>query len=131
MAVLDLEVVLFHDPFFLAETPIFQQTGAYLSSDRRLSRGKDVASFREYQQILTRLYNGYQGVISSQLPSKQTTVGGVPAALADSSIFQGWSWDYGESALLLFDVERHASTKFLDALLYLLRVDIPTFRTFA
>lgn len=53
VAVLNLEVVLFHDPFFLAETPIFQQTGAYLFSDRRLSRGKEVASFREYQQILT------------------------------------------------------------------------------
>ena len=134
VAVLDLEVILFQDPFSLAETPIFHQTGAYLFSDRRLSRGKEVASFREYQQILTRIYHGYRRATSSQPLShseQQTMGGGVPAALADSSIFQGWSWDYGESALLLFDVQRHASTGFLDALQYLLRVDSPTFRHFA
>lgn len=134
VAVLDLEVILFHDPFSLAETPIFQQTGAYLFSDRRLSRGKEVASFREYQQVLKRLYNGYRRATTSSQPlshSEQTTVDGIPVALADSSIFQGWSWDYGESALLIFDVQRHASTGFLDALQYLLRVDSPTFRTFA
>ncbi len=124
MAVLDVEAVLFHDPFVLAETPIFHQTGAYLFSDRRLSRGREGASFHEYEQLLTYLYKGYHAGASP------TTTTKLPAALTESSIFQHYSWDYGESALLLFDVRRHAATT-LPALQWLLTVNSPLLTHFA
>jgi hypothetical protein len=91
VAVIDLDAVLLDNPFSLLRTPIYQNTGVYLFSDRRLPHSEP------YKEHLTRMWAKFN-------PDRPDNIS---SSLTSSPPFTGWSRDYGESALVIFNKKRN------------------------
>lgn len=99
VALVDLDVALMASPFDLAGSSVFRKTGTYLFRDRRLSArynvdGQTSEQYRNKMQQLWRMLR----------PDRPHNVS---LALTGSPPFNGWTYDYGESAVVLLDKRRH------------------------
>jgi hypothetical protein len=93
--ILDLDVIIMDNPFVLMDTPDYSRQGAYLFADRRTER--PAKTIRRYRR---------------QLRKKQSTF------LEKLPPMTGWSYDYGESAVVLFNkTQNRAAMSFLERML--------------
>lgn len=97
VALIDTEVVLSKNPFELINTDTFRERGSYLFRDRRLSAEYWGQSSGAYRERLTKLWQSFH-------PDRPDNIS---SALLSSPPFTGWSYDHGESAVVLFDKSRH------------------------
>lgn len=91
VALIDLDAILMDNPFSLLWTPIFKETGVYLFSDRRLPHSEP------HKERLIKMWATFN-------PDRADNIS---SSLSSSPPFTGWSRDYGESALVLFDKKRN------------------------
>ena len=96
VAVVDLDVVFMDNPFALIETSVFRHTGSYLFRDRR-SIVEVESTFEAYRERLTELWR----LMHPDRPYN------VSKELLTSPPYLGWSYHYGESALVLMNKRRH------------------------
>jgi hypothetical protein len=92
VAFVDNEAMLFHSPFDLMDTDIFNRTGSYLFRDRRLQTNSEIQWYR------------YAIVAAWKSLNPASTI--IPKVLSESPPFTGYSQEQGESAVLLFDKAR-------------------------
>ncbi|KAM3571796.1 hypothetical protein VYU27_006166 [Nannochloropsis oceanica] len=86
---LDLDVIITDNPFVLMNTPDYSKQGAYLFADRRTQRpAKYMRSYRQQLRNISRHFNS---------PRNQTPF------LEKLPPMTRWSYDYGESAVVLFN----------------------------
>lgn len=99
VALIDTDVILMNHPFTLIKTPSFQTHGNYLFRDRRIS-GREGPQGTEaaYRTRLRELWQEVRAEDDQEFPS----------ALSSSPPFTGWSYEYGESAVVLMNKQRHA-----------------------
>lgn len=97
VALIDTEVVLLDNPFVLMDTETFRRRGSYLFRDRRLSAEYWGQSGSDYRGRLSRLWETFHPDSPHNLSR----------ALLDSPPFTGWSYDHGESAVVVIDKTRH------------------------
>lgn len=97
VALIDLEVILMADPFMLVDTDMFRSRGSYLFRDRRISAEARFQSNSAYQQRVRDLWGHFHPENPDDLPD----------SLILSPPFTGWSYDHGESAVVVIDKWRH------------------------
>lgn len=121
VALVDLDVVLMDNPFALTDTPTFRDTGSYLFRDRRISAGN---AYRQQsaEAYRDRLEGLWRWSFHHPPGRSNGTVPLLPPALTRSPPFTGWSYDYGESAVVVLDKRRHV--KALDILQQMMGVEL-------
>jgi len=86
--VLDLDVIITDNPFVLMDTPDYSRQGAYLFVDRRTERPAKL--MKRYRRQLRDFWKHANSPEESPLVEKLPPI-------------TGWSYDYGESAVVLFN----------------------------
>lgn len=135
IALMDLDLILFDSPFRLVDTLTFQQTGTHFFVDRRRVSSNHINTLRDLFTKLWKHFEPYrrhpQGVISSLSQHLRSSFSSktekkkddgytninddsiiIPAtsSLGQSAQMTGWSSDYGESGVVLYDKKRHATS---------------------
>ena len=98
VAIVDLDAVLMASPFSLMDTPVFNETGTYLFRDRRTKRERRDL-WESYKRKLLELWKNINPEVADKPP---------PITLTESAPVKGYSFDYGESAVLVYDKVRNA-----------------------
>lgn len=95
VAIVDLDAILFEDPFALAEWAPFRQSGGVFFRERRLIKTSPIpnASVEHNRQVLGDIWHRLTGEAPEKLPS----------AIKEEPIYSGWSMHTVESAVQLYD----------------------------
>jgi hypothetical protein len=111
IVLLDLDAVLLENPFALLRTPIYEETGSYLFTDRRW------ADMRFMEDGWAKTIEDWAAMVEAMWALRRAGEP-LPEVLRQSPLLTGYSKETGESAVVLYDKAR--SPEAVEVLLWLL-----------